>query len=355
MVSSLADAEEVPVNMAQHSPQQRARIQDVAALAGVSPATASRAIANDPRVRPTTREKVLDAASALRFRPNSLARDLRAGGVTTAIGYVIEDLVNPWYTQVAAGAEEVFRKRGLELIVATTEGRAASEQLVVKTMLERRVQALLLVPLSDDHSYLEGERQLGTPLIFVDRPPVNLLADCITIDNRGGMQLAVETLRAAGHRSIGVIAGPQEFWTTRERIEGYREALSRTGVDFDSALVRHVPYQNQAIGSAFADLRRAHPAMTAIISTNNRITVGLLATHRRDIDSMGLVCFDDFELAELLDVTVVAHNPQEVGREAARITLDRIANPLDSPQQLQVSTEIVRRGSGERPPKVVVT
>jgi LacI family transcriptional regulator len=341
--------------MAQHSPTQRARIQDVAALAGVSAATASRAIANDPRVRPVTRQKVLDAAAALRFRPNSLARDLRAGGVTTAIGYVIEDLVNPWYTQVAAGAEEVFRKQDLELIVATTEGRAASEQLVVKTMLERRVQALLLVPLSDDHSYLEGERQLGTPLIFVDRPPVNLMADCITIDNRGGMIAAVENLWQAGHRSIGVIAGPLELWTTRERIEGYRAGLAGLGATFNSSLVRHVPYHQEAIGAAFIDVTRGHPEVTAIISTNNRITVGLLSTHRHEIERMGLVGFDDFELAELLDVTVVSHSPLDVGREAARITLDRIKKPLESPHQIQIETRIVQRGSGERAPRLSPT
>ena len=82
----------------------RARIQDVAALAGVSPATASRALADHPKVTPKTKQKVVEAARTLRFRRNSLARDLRSGGVTTAVGYVIEDLVNPWFSQVAAGA-----------------------------------------------------------------------------------------------------------------------------------------------------------------------------------------------------------------------------------------------------------
>ena len=204
----------------------RARIQDVAALAGVSPATASRALADHPKVTPKTKQKVVEAARTLRFRRNSLARDLRSGGVTTAVGYVIEDLVNPWFSQVAAGAERVFRKAELELIVATTEGDPKREQLVVKTMLERRVQALLLIPLSEDHSYLEGERQLGTPLIFVDRPPVNLIADSITIDNRGGMRLAVEHLAKHGHKRIGLLAGPEPLWTTGERLEGYKSGLS---------------------------------------------------------------------------------------------------------------------------------
>jgi LacI family transcriptional regulator len=337
--------------MAKHSSSGRARIQDVAALAGVSPATASRALADDPKVTPATRQKVLEAAGTLRFRRNSLARDLRSGGVTTAIGYVIEDLMNPWHAQVAAGAEKVFREKNLELIVATTGGDARSEQLVVKTMLERRVQALLMILLSDDHSYLEGERQLGTPLIFVDRPPVNLMADCITIDNRNGMRLAVENLWKAGHRTIGVIAGPESLWTTSERIEGYRQGIESLGGRFDHKLVRHARYSAELIGTAFIDLMTAHPTMTAVISTNNRITVTLLNSHKSDIDRMGFIGFDDFELAGLLKISVVSHNPLDVGREAARITLERIANPLASPQRIEVSTEIVERGSGERPPE----
>jgi LacI family transcriptional regulator len=293
----------------------------------------------------------MEAARALRFRPNSLARDLRSGGVTTAIGYVIEDLVNPWYAQVAAGAEEVFREKNLELIVATTEGDARSEQLVVKTMLERRVQALLLIPLSDDHSYLEGERQLGTPLIFVDRPPVNLVADCITIDNRKGMRSAVENLWRAGHRTIGVIAGPENLWTTSERIEGYRQGIMALGGSFDQNLVCHVRYSAGLIGEAYEQLKAAHPNMTAVISTNNRITVALLNSHKSEIDRMGFIGFDDFELAGLLKISVVSHNPLDVGREAARITLERIADPLASPQRIEIGTEIVKRGSGERPPE----
>lgn len=326
----------------------RARIQDVAALAGVSLATASRALADDTKVTPETKQKVVDAARALRFRRNSLARDLRSGGVTTAIGYVIEDLVNPWFSQVAAGAEEVFREADLELIVATTESDPKREQLVVKTMLERRVQALLLIPLSDDHSYLEGERQLGTPLIFVDRPPVNLVADSITIDNRGGIQSAVNQLAKHGHRRIGLLAGPKSLWTTGERIEGYKSALKGNGFAFDQTLIRHVQYTEIEVASAAKELLAQPNPPTALIATNNRITVLLLKSSKKLMDKLAFVGFDDFELAELLNITVVTHDPLDIGREAARLTLERIKNPLGTPKQKVIGTTVIARGSGER-------
>lgn len=330
------------------STPSRARIKDVAALAGVSVATASRALADDPKVAVQTKAKVLESAKVLRFRPNSIARDLRSGGVTTAIGYVISDLVNPWYAQVAAGAEEVFRKAGLELIVATTESDPEREPQVVKTMLERRVQALLIVPISDDHGYLEGERQLGTPLIFVDRPPVNLTADSIVLDNQGGMRLAVKSLLKNGHRRIALLGGLETLWTTQQRVEGYLLALKESGIEFDPKLIS---YSSSALGEldgAISRLTSLANAPTALVTTHNRLTVGLLQTHKELLGKVAMIGFDDFELADLLNISVIAHDPQELGRAAAEMTLERIKNPLGVPRSEVASTSLIARGSGEK-------
>ena len=331
----------------------RARIKDVAALAGVSPATASRALSNDPAVTEITKKRVIDAARTLRFRPNSLARDLRSGGVTTAIGYVMQDLANPWYAQVAAGAEEIFRKAGLELIVATTEEDPLREELVVRTMLERSVQALLLIPLSDDHSYLEGERQLGTPLIFVDRPPINLTADSITIDNRGGVAEGVDHLVNSGHRRIGLLSGPESLWTTRERFEGYKLGLKRNDIEFDPTLVKHSQYTNESVDELFSTLMSSNNRPSALISTNNRLTVSLLQTNSEMLETIAFLGFDDFELADLLKISVISYDAVELGRQAARLTLERIQRPLETPKQIEIKTVLVPRGSAERNPKNV--
>src|SRR4051794_24008413 len=116
----------------------RPRLRDVAALAGVSVKTASRVFNAHPSVSPQTAKRVLDAARELRFSPNGLARELRRGGVTSAVGLVVGDLANPFYSQIAAGAERVLREQGLELFLATSDENPEHEERVIRILLERR-------------------------------------------------------------------------------------------------------------------------------------------------------------------------------------------------------------------------
>ncbi|WP_284254358.1 LacI family DNA-binding transcriptional regulator [Pseudolysinimonas kribbensis] len=139
----------------------RATTADVARLAGVSLKTASRALTGHPSVRDETRSRVLQASVALRFRPNGMARDLRRGGVATSIAFVFGDMMNAFYAEVAMGATEVINARDLTLVMASSGDQPARERPTVDSMLERRVQALLLVPIADDHSYLEGSGSSG--------------------------------------------------------------------------------------------------------------------------------------------------------------------------------------------------
>ena len=145
-------------------------MHDVAARAGVSHITVSRVLTDYPSIRPETRERVTRAAASLHFSPNRLARELRKGARTAAVGLVIGALDNPFYSQVASGVERTLRGGDLELLLASTDDDDEREAAVVRTMLERRVSALLVVPASRDHSYLEGERRLGTPIVVIDRP-----------------------------------------------------------------------------------------------------------------------------------------------------------------------------------------
>jgi LacI family transcriptional regulator len=153
--------------------QSRATLADVGRLAGVSSKTVSRVVLGSSNVSQETREKVLTAVRSLRFRPNHLARNLRHGSVTNTVAFVIGDLTNPFYFLVAAGIERELARHGLMMILAATEDDPASEERVVETLLKQRVRALLMVPIASDQAYLEGERQLGTPVVCIDRPAHN--------------------------------------------------------------------------------------------------------------------------------------------------------------------------------------
>src|ERR1700712_5508700 len=116
----------------------RATVSDVARLAGVSLKTASRALNGHPSVKESTRSRVLQASSALRFRPNAMARELRQGGRASTVAFVIGDLTNPFYSQVAVGVSEATAERGLSLVMAASGDQPARERPAVDSMLERR-------------------------------------------------------------------------------------------------------------------------------------------------------------------------------------------------------------------------
>jgi LacI family transcriptional regulator len=171
--------------------QARATLADVARLAGVSAKTVSRVMSGDGNVSTQTRERVMLASKRLRFRPNNLARNLRHGGVTSTVAFVIGDITNPFYFNVAAGIERELATQGLTMLLATTDDAPGSEAVVVDTLLAQRVRALIIVPIATDQSYLEGERQLGTPVVCVDRPAHHLVADSVVLQNRLGTEMAV--------------------------------------------------------------------------------------------------------------------------------------------------------------------
>ena len=221
-----------------HLPSGRATLTDVARLAEVDTKTVSRALSGSRNVDPETRARIERAAATLRFRPNALARELRTGGVTNAVGFVIGDLTNPFYSLVAAGVERVLARDGMTLVIAASDDESRLEPTVVSAMLERRIRGLLLVPITDDHSYLDSERHFGTPIVAVDRPLSNATSDTVVLDNRAGALAGVLALLDAGHTRVAFVGSADTLYTHHERLLGYRDALAARGVASDPDLIR---------------------------------------------------------------------------------------------------------------------
>lgn len=336
---------------AYQTPPSRATLEDVARLAEVSGKTVSRVISGHPSVADATRTRVWEAVRLLRFRPNQVARDLRSGGVSTTVAFVIGDLTNPFYSLVAAGIERTLTSESLTMILAGTGDDPAVEARVVGAMLERRVRALLLVPIAPEQSYLEGERQLGTPIVCIDRPAHHLVADSVVFDNRGGSAEAVRTLVGVGHRRIGFVGSAPGLYTHGERLAGYRDALREAGIAIEPALERvDAPDDQSAERTARALLAMDDPP-TAIFSANNRASIGVIRALREHPEPIAFIGFDDFDLAGALGLTVVAHDPDDMGRQAALLALSRHGDFSGTAQQLIIPTRLVKRGSGEMPPR----
>ena len=329
----------------------RPTMRDVAVLAGVSLKTVSRVINDEPGVAVATAERVGSAIDELGFQRNDLARSLRQGITSSTLGLVIEDVANPFYSAIAQAVEAAARERGYMLITASCEEDPERERELVQALLRRRVDALLLVPASRDHSYLARE-SADTAVVFLDRPPVGLDADCVLLDNLGGARAAVEHLLAHGHERIALVADPDVLYTAAERYAGYRQALEAAGVPVRDELVRFGSHDALQAEAAVRELLVLPPDRrpTALFAGNNRHAVGALRALRGSERPVALVGFDDFELADLLATTVIRHDSPSMGAHAAALAFGRLDGDDHPPRRVVVPTELIVRGSGEVPP-----
>jgi LacI family transcriptional regulator len=306
-------------------------MRDVADRAGVSLKTVSRVINGEAHVGDDTAKRVLDAVRAIGFRRNDLARQLRQGASSATIGLVIEDIANPFYSQVARGVEMIARERGCLVITGSSEEDGERERELVQSLLERRVDGLVVVPSARDHSYLRPESRHGTPVVFIDRPPTHIEADTILLENRAGARRGVQHLLQRGHTRVAFIGGYAQVYTGAERYAGYLEALHGAGIAVDDALVKFERHDLEAARGATHELLSMRHPPTAIFATSNRqslgVVEGLFERSRLDVAVVG---FDDLELSAILPVrvTVLKHDPVELGRAATKLLFERLdGNP----------------------------
>ncbi len=326
-------------------------MRDVAERAGVSLKTVSRVINAEAGVATATAERVGEAIAALGFQRNDLAHSLRKGLSSSTLGLVIEDVGNPFYSAVAQAVEVAARERGFLLITASAREDPERERELVSALVGRRVDALLIVPAGPDQRYVDAMRG-RTAFIYIDRPPGGFDADTVLLDDAGGARQAVEHLLAHGHRRIACVADRSEVYTARERVAGYEAALAAAGVEPDPELIRTGSYDTAHAEVVVSELLNlpADRRPSAIFTANNRNTVGALHALAGRGDGAALVGFDDFELADLLGITVVRADAGRLGARAAALAFARLDGDDQPPQRLTIPTALIARGSGERPP-----
>ncbi len=325
---------------------RRATMTDVARLAGVSVKTVSRVVNAEDGVHPATAQRVLSAIDQLGFRRNVSARNLRRGTGTGTLGLVLEDLANPFYSVLTRAVEEVARVQGKQVLTGSSDEDPTRERELVLEFCARRVDGLIVVPAGHQHGYIAHEINAGTPVVFVDRPPGNLVADSVLIDNAGGTAQAARHLAEHGHRRIAFLGDAPEIHTAAERLRGFREGCAQAGVPFQSDLVVMGPHTDESVAETLSGpLREA----TALVTGNNRITIHALRALAGRPARPALVGFDDFELADLLDppITVVTHDTWALGKSAAELLFARLDGDTSPPGRVVVPTRLLVRGSGE--------
>jgi LacI family transcriptional regulator len=331
-----------------------ATLVDVARRAGVSLKTASRAINGEPHVADSTRLRVTTAAGELGFQLNSMASLLKRGIRSNFIGLVTGDLANPFYSSLAKGVERELRAQGLQLVVSSTDESGERERVLVEEMIARQVRALIVVSTLESNDSLRAAQERGIPVVFVDRPATDLVADSVVLDNRAGARLAVEHLLQHGHRRVGFIGDFSRLPTHRQRLDGYLDAMASVGASEDDLriLVREDLHDATGARGATHDLLALESPPTALFTSNNRVTIGALTAFRELDLAPALVGFDDFDLADVLGVTVISHDPVEMGARAARLAFDALGDRSPRGESLVQPVRLIERGSGEVSPGV---
>jgi LacI family transcriptional regulator, galactose operon repressor len=328
---------------------------DVAALAGVGLKTVSRVVNGEPGVSATLETKVRHAIEQLSYRPHANAAMLRRlGGKTQTIGLVLEDVANPFMSALHRAIEDSARARNVLVFAGSCDEDGRRERELIGSFRDRRVDGIIVVPASRDHTYLYEEQRAGTALVFVDRPAGHLDADTVVANNVAGSVEAVEHLLAHGHRRIAFLGDLLSIPTAEERLQGYTQALDRARIDADGALVRTGLRDSEAAARAVGELLALPEPPTALFTSQNLLTIGGVRALRsaglqRRIALLG---FDDVALADVVEpaISVAAQDPQAMGQAAAELLFRRLGGDTSSSVHHVISVKLIPRGSGEISP-----
>lgn len=324
-------------------------LAEVAAAAGVSLSTASRALRPDGSVHELTRRRVRAAARRLGYEPNRLARSLRTRASSFA-GVIVPDIGVGFYARAVKGAQDALERAGYEVILMNTERQASREAAALRTLLAHRVDGVLL---ATSGGFTDTPR---VPIVFFDNLVAGAGAGHVAKANREGMALLVDHLLAHGHESIAYVGGPPHFTSGIERLEGFRAAMAGAGLEVPS---EHLCFGDDVWSvesgrDAMADLLASTARPTAIVAAGDTLAVGAIHAVRelglRVPEDVAVVSFDDPFFADLLDppITALARNERALGELAASLLLHAIQRAsLGPPTEVRVPVElIIRRSCG---------
>lgn len=331
-----------------------ATLRDVAREAGVSVSTASRVLNGQPFVSSVTRERVLVASQELHYRPDVAARAMRTG-TTGAVGLVVSDISNPLFASIARAADVTLTPCGYALMVANSASDPDHEAELIAAFRQRRLDGLMLAAADEQAPGVGARLDAFQASVLLDREVPGSRADAVLSDHASGLADALGHLAGLGHRRVALIAGTPAQRGSRVRIETYRAAVRRLGLERDEALVR-TGAMTQADGyRAVGEILALASPPTAIVAGNNQLFAGMFLALRdlgvRVPDDLSVIACEDTELTALHSppLDVVSRDLEELGRAAATLVLERLEAPRRRRRQVVLPTTFEARGSSAAP------
>jgi LacI family transcriptional regulator len=326
------------------------KISDVAREAGVSAATVSRALNNNPKVDPELAERVRQAAKLLQYRPNGIARSLRRQS-TDVLALIISDVSNPFFTAITRGVEDVAQKAGLSVLLCNADEDPAKEATYLSVAEQEQVAGVIISPHSagTDVSRL---RAAGIPFVVIDRP-LHEDADSVMVHSREGARVATNHLIDAGWKRPACVTGPSDATTACERRDGYLDAIRDEG-GLEEIFV-HAPFRQHGGSEAAAQLLDREDRPDAIFVANAQMALGVLAElslrNLRMGRDVGIITFDDAPWAPFISppMSVVAQPAYDIGAQAAQLLVERVRKTApNAVRQITLSTTLIVRDSSRR-------
>jgi LacI family transcriptional regulator len=323
---------------------------DVAKRAGVSVSTVSHVLNKTRTVAPETVRAVEEAIAELGFTPNILARSLVRSS-TNAIGVAISAITNIYFGEVLRGIQAECARHRLMMFFADTADEPDGQFEVVRELHQRRVDGMILAPVPDDEDRtLNYVKRHKIPVVFVDRL-VDGPFDQVVVENRQPMKELVAHLAGHGHRRIALVSGLNGLSTTIERVEGYEAGLAAAGLSFDRSLIEDGSSDIETARAAVHRLLAKEKAPTAIITANNKMTIGAMKAlrelKRRVPQDIALAGFDDFEWADSFEprLTVIAQPCHAMGVKAVGMLVKRMKDAERKGRTVRLPAELRIRDS----------
>lgn len=305
-------------------------LRDLAMELGVSVSTVSRAISNSGRVSQSTRERVLKAVKEANYTPNDVARSLRKQNAMS-IGIIVTDITNSFFSSVIKGAQSFSRGRGYSILLSNSDENELFEAEAMQLMLEKQVSGLILASVGNNKDKIRKFGSLGIPIVFIDNIPASEgQYDTVTTDNHKAASLLAGKLIRKGYRGIGMITGPLNQSSGRQRYEGFLSAMAENGLEVRPEWVREGDFKVQSGLQCMSDILSLPSYPRAVIISNNYMTYGAVraikAAGKTIPGDIAVAAFDTEDITALVSPVIASMNQaaEDIGERAAELLISRM-------------------------------
>ena len=320
-----------------------ATMKDTAKETGLGLATIS-SYFNGGNVREKNRIKIEEAIEKLHFEVNEVARGLKTNR-TKIIGIVIPELNNIFCAEIITEVEDILRGHGYASIICDCRTDEKREEEAIDFLKKKRVDGMIIMPSGNKGDSLKKILKSQIPLVMIDRKIKGIDCDCVLVDNLKAAEDAIMRLIEAGHKKIGMIAGPKDVFTAEERLKGYYLAIEKAGLEIRDSLVVNSNYTISGGAEALRRLVEANADMTAVFVSNYEMTMGAIIEANelnvRIPEQLSFIGFDNVEFARacIPKLSIVTQPTREIAKSVSSLILQRLGTDSKEKKQTVIKLE----------------